>query len=148
MEKRKRMRQKGNNKENGASGHQSNKESTFKTNCAAHTTSAFLKGHLLCPFLRDVIQISDVPKMCLVKLQLKIPHRYILKMPILSASRNSLFLAHVSLNANELQHLAPFYRIGLYLYNLYSAKKHLYGFDYYVYHAEIMNQENHSLLLI
>ncbi len=49
---------------------------------------------------------------------------------------------HVSLNVNEILLPAPFSRIGLCFYsslNLrYSAKKHLFGFDYHVYHAEII----------
>ncbi len=47
----------------------------------------------------------------------------------------------VSLNANELLLPAPFSRIELCLYSSYlkyTAKKHLLGFDYHVYLAEIM----------
>ncbi len=52
------------------------------------------------------------------------------------------FVMNVSLNANELMLPAQFSRIGLCLYSLYlrySAKRYLFGFDYYVYHAEIMH---------
>ncbi len=59
---------------------------------------------------------------------------------------------HVSLNANELLLPAPFSRIGLCLYISYlrcsAKKKHLFGFDYHVYHTEIINFKPYQFKLL
>ncbi len=79
------------------------------------------------------------PQNVSVKFQLKIPmYCIILKMPEWK-QKHSVFVP-LSLNANELLLPAPFSRIGLCLYSSYlkySAKKHLFDFDY-VYRPEIM----------
>ncbi len=85
------------------------------------------------------------PQNVSVKFHLKMPHRSF----IISFFENAYFewkqkhaiFVHVSLNTNELLLPAPFSRTGLSLYSWYlwySAKKHLFGFDYHVDRTEIM----------
>ncbi len=100
----------------------------------------YIKGDLLCPSLQDL----RFPQNVSVKIQLKILHRWFIisfwKCLFWVVAEHAVFM-HVSLNANELLLPAPFSRIGLCLYSWhlrYSAKKHLFGFDYHAYCAEIM----------
>ncbi len=103
-----------------------------------------LIGDLLCPFLQDVIQVSGVPRMYLWSFSSKYPTDHLwhhFENAYFEWKHTQAVFVHVSLNANELLLPAPFYRIELHLYSLYlrySAKKHLFGFDYHVYRAEIM----------
>ncbi len=109
------------------------------------------KGHLLCPLLQDVIRLS-CPQNVSVNSQLKIPHR-----SFIISFKNAFFewkqkpvFVHVSLNANELLLPTPFSRIGLLCswYRRYTAKKHVFGFDYHVYCAEIMQFKPYQFKLL
>ncbi len=71
----------------------------------------------------------------------------------LGRSRNALLMRflNVSLNANELLLPAPFSRTELFLYSSflkYSAKKHPFGFDSYVYGTEIMRFNPYQFKLL
>ncbi len=85
-----------------------------------------------------------MPQNVSVKLQLKIPHRsliYHFENDYFEWKQKHAVFVHFSLNANELLLPAPFSRIELRHYSSflrYSDKKHLFGFDYHVYCAEIM----------
>ncbi len=61
----------------------------------------------------------------------------ILKMPILSGSRNTLIFVPVSLNPNELL-LPPSFQNRAAPFQLVPAKNICLGSDYHVYRAEIM----------
>ncbi len=43
-----------------------------------HSTKSWIKGHLLCPFLQDVILILGVPRMCLWSFSPKYPTDHLL----------------------------------------------------------------------
>ncbi len=84
------------------------------------------------------------PQNVSLKFQLKIPHYllYHFENAYFEWKQKHAVFMHVSLNANELLLPAPFFRIGLCLYSSYlrySAKKHLFAFDYHLYRAEIMH---------
>ncbi len=85
------------------------------------------------------------PQNVSVKFQLKISHIYDnlwchFENAYFEWKQKHAVFVHVSLNANELLLPAPFSRM-LWLYSSYlrySAKKHVFGFDYYVYRTEIV----------
>ncbi len=95
------------------------------------------------PIFQYVIEVSGVPRMCLWSFSSKYPTDHLLyhfENAYFEWKQEDAVFVHVSLNENELLLLVPFSRIVLWLYSSflrYSAKKHLFGFDY-VYRAVIM----------
>ncbi len=85
--------------------------SVFSNSISMHWATEFI-APLKEPFplLQYVTYVSGVPRMCLWNFRSKYLASFyyiILKMPILSGSRNTVFV-HVSLNANELLPPTPF----------------------------------------